>query len=113
MYFDKITQCREIFMETAYLTGQLQNSTVWNNQRNVINAGLFLTCLISFLMAWTFSRLATAPFFSVSSASLSGDVKGEETGTMVDIPYIEIPILHENANKGHVIMIYEAKQQAR
>jgi hypothetical protein len=104
-------------MDTAYLTGQLQNSTVWNNQRNVINAGLFLTCLISFLMAWTFSRLATAPFLSVSSASLGGDVKGEETGTMalsaaskflvVDIPYIEIPILHENT------MIYEAKQQAR
>jgi hypothetical protein len=32
---------------------------------------------------------------------------------VVDIPYIEIPILHENANKGHVIMVYEAKQQAR
>lgn len=64
---------------------------------NIVSISLFFTCLISFLMAWTFSRLTIAPFLSVCSPSPSGGVKGEETGTIassaasrflvVDIPY--------------------------
>jgi hypothetical protein len=71
-------------------------------------------------MAWTFSFFTTAPFLSVSSALPSGDVKGEETGTIalssaskclvVDIPYIEIRIVHENTDKIHVIMFCDIKE---
>jgi hypothetical protein len=71
-------------------------------------------------MAWTFSFFTTAPFLSVSSAFPSGDVKGEETGTIalssaskflvVDIPYIQIPIIHVNRNKIHFIMFCDVKQ---
>lgn len=74
------------------------------------------TCLISFLMAWTFSRLTTDPFLLVSSPSPSGVVKGEEMGTIalsaaskflvVDIPYNEAPIDNVNT-KRHVAMMYE------